>query len=74
MTDTFQIEIPLSKKKMFLTLFGAIVFVILGFCFLFYPPQIDNPFLGNSIIIFLSGLASIIFFWTYCNYNSKENF
>jgi hypothetical protein len=62
MTDSLQIEIPLSKKKMFLTLFGSIVFVTLGFWFLFYPPQIDNPFFGNSTIIFLSGLASIIFF------------
>jgi len=62
MTKDDQIEIPLSKQKMILTLLGAIVFVGLGIWLLINPPKISNPILGNPIIIFITGLASILFF------------
>ena len=62
MNQTEQIEIPLSKKKMLMTLFGAIVFVVLGLWFLVNPPKINNPILGNPTLIFIVGLVSILFF------------
>jgi len=62
MTQDEQIEIPLSKQKMLLTLLGSIVFVGLGIWFLINPPRISNPILGNPTLIFILGLASILFF------------
>lgn len=62
MINKVQIEIPLSKKKMILTLIGAITFVILGFWFLLSPPKIDHPVLGNPTMIAVTGLASVLFF------------
>lgn len=62
MTQDDQIEIPLSKTKMFLTLIGALAFVGIGFWFLIYPPKVNVPFLGNPITIFITGLASVLFF------------
>lgn len=62
MTQDEQIEIPLSKQKMLLTLLGSIVFVGLGIWFLINPPRISNPILGNPALIFILGLASILFF------------
>ncbi len=62
MTQEGQIEIPLSKNKMTLTLLGSIAFVALGVWFLVNPPKIDNPILGNPTLIFIAGLASVIFF------------
>ena len=56
------IEIPLSKKKLVLTLVGAIGFVAIGCWFLIAPPQISNPVIGNPTTIFITGLASVIFF------------
>ena len=62
MNHTEQIEIPLSKKKMLLTLFGAIVFVGLGIWFLINSHKISNPIFGNPTLIFIVGVASILFF------------
>src|SRR6185503_6682164 len=52
----------LSKKKMILALLGAILFIVIGFWFLINPPRINNPFFGNPTVLFIIGLASIIFF------------
>ena len=62
MTQNEQIEIPLSKTKMLLTFFGAIVFVGLGLRFLINPPKISNSIFGNPTLIFIVGLSSILFF------------
>lgn len=62
MTKEEQIEIPLSKKKMLLTLSGAIVFVGLGVWFLINPPETNHSLFGNPTLIFVAGLASILFF------------
>ncbi|MDO5615679.1 MAG: STM3941 family protein, partial [Cruoricaptor ignavus] len=51
-----QIEIPLSKKKLILTLMGSIVFVILGFWFLLNPPK------GNTTFAFIMGIFAVLFF------------
>jgi hypothetical protein len=61
-TQNEQIEIPLSKNKMFLTLLGAIAFVGLGLWFLINPPKSNLWLLGNPTLIFIIGLASILFF------------
>ena len=57
-----QIEIPLSKNKMFLTLLGSTTFVVLGLWFLIDPPKSNHWLLGNPTLIFIIGLASILFF------------
>lgn len=62
MTQEEQIEIPLSKKKMTLTLLCSIIFVGIGLWFLINPPQINNPVFGNPTVIFIAGLASVVFF------------
>lgn len=63
MTNTArQIEIPLSKKKLLLMLIGSIGFVALGLWFIINPPTISNPVFGNPTVIFVTGIASILFF------------
>ena len=61
-TQHDQIIIPLSKKKMFLTLLGSIVFVGVGLWFLTSPPETIHWLYGNSNFIFGLGLISAIFF------------
>lgn len=62
MTPNDQIEIPLSKKKNALMLLGSIVFVGIGAWLILNPPDINNPYLKNPTLIFISGIASILFF------------
>ena len=62
MTKEVQIEIPLSKTKMILTFFGSLVFVGLGIWFLTNPPKSNHWLFGNPTIVFIIGLASVIFF------------
>ena len=63
MTNTTeQIEIPLSKKKLILMLIGSIGFVTAGLWFVINPPTISNPFFGNPTVIFVTGIASVLFF------------
>lgn len=62
MTQSEQIEIPLSKTKILMTLLGSITFVGLGLWFLINPPKISNPIFGNPTYILIVGLASILFF------------
>lgn len=57
-----QIEIPLSKKKLFLILFGAIGFVFIGLWFLINPPISSNQIFGLSSIYSIVGLISVLFF------------
>ena len=62
MTQTEQIEIPLSKKKILLLLFGAIAFVGFGVLFLTNPSMFINGVFRSPTIIFIAGLASVLFF------------
>lgn len=57
-----QIEIPLSKKKLFLILFGAIVLVLIGLWFLINPPISSNQNFGLSSIYSIVGFISVLFF------------
>ena len=63
MTNTTgQIEIPLSKKKLILMLIGSVGFIAAGLWFVIHPPIISNPFFGNPTVIFVTGIAAILFF------------
>src|SRR3989344_2889943 len=57
-----QIKIPLSKKKLILMLIGSMGFVVAGFWFVIKPPTNNNLFLGNPIVILLTGIVSILIF------------
>ncbi|PJE46011.1 MAG: hypothetical protein CUR34_11485 [Sediminibacterium sp.] len=62
MTKEEEIEIPLSKTKMILTFLGSIMFVGLGLWFLINPPKSNHWLFGNPTVIFITGIASVIFF------------
>lgn len=57
-----QIEIPLSKQKLYLMLFGSILFVGIGTWLAVNPPKSNHPIFGNSMIILISGIVAIVFF------------
>lgn len=57
-----KIEIPLSKIKILFIFFGAIAFVILGVLFLINPSMFISEVARNPTIIFIIGLASVLFF------------
>ncbi|MGZ5255260.1 MAG: STM3941 family protein [Flavitalea sp.] len=56
------IEIPLNKTKLIMMLVASIVFVAIGFWFVFSPPVINNSFWGNPTRLMIIGYASILFF------------
>lgn len=62
MKEKEQIEIPLSKTKMMLTFFGSLLFVGLGLWFLINPPKSTHWLFGNPAVIFIAGIASVLFF------------
>ena len=62
MKEENQIEIPLSKNKMFMMLFGSIIFVMIGFFLITNPPKINNAIFGNPTVILISGIDAILFF------------
>ena len=57
-----QIEISLSKKKLTLMVIGSLIFVGLGIVFVINPEKYTSPIMRNPNVIFISGLASILFF------------
>lgn len=57
-----RIEIPLSKAKLVLLLFGALAFIALGLWFIIAPPVIQNSIWGGPLKIAIAGYASVIFF------------
>lgn len=56
------IEIPLSKKKLTLMVIGSLIFVVLGILFVTSPEKYTSSIMRSPTIIFISGLASILFF------------
>jgi len=63
MTQKEQIEIQLSKKKIRLSLFLSIMIVVSGILALINPSYFVSGILfGNQIVIFISGLAYVLFF------------
>lgn len=61
-TSGHRIEIPVSKKKIFVMLLGTLAFVAIGLWFVISPPIISNIFWGNPTKILIAGYAAIIFF------------
>jgi hypothetical protein len=62
MTQTGQIEIPLSKKKMTWGLIISIIFIGAGIWMIFSPPEKNHLLFGNSTFLFVAGLTSVLFF------------
>jgi uncharacterized membrane protein YobD (UPF0266 family) len=61
-TSGQQIEIPISKKKLILMIIGSLIFVGLGVLFVMNPEKYTSPIMRNPTVIFIAGLASILFF------------
>ena len=57
-----EIIIPISKHKISLLTIGALVFVGLGILFVTNPEKYTSPIMRNPTVIFISGVASILFF------------
>lgn len=61
-------RIELSKKKLILALIASIIFVTVGIIFVINPTKFTSFLFRSPTLIFLAGLASIIFFgglWLY---------
>ena len=56
-----KIEIPLSKKKMFLALFGALIFLVLGINFIVNPEKYISYAFKSPEFIRISGISAFIF-------------
>lgn len=61
-TSGQRIEIPLSRKRIFLMLLGSLMFVAIGLWFVITPPTISNSYWGNPEKLAIVGCASIVFF------------
>ncbi len=57
-----KIEIQHSKSKLLLLFIGAVAFAGIGFWFIIVRPKIDLPILGDPSMVFITGLACIVFF------------
>ena len=56
------IEIPLSKKKLFWILLGAIAFMGAGLLFIFNPEPFTRRLLGSTILVQLLGTVCLLLF------------
>lgn len=57
-----RIEIPFSKRKLTLLVIGSLIFVVLGILFVVNPEKYTSFIMRSPTVIFISGLASILFF------------
>ena len=55
-------EIALSKRKIVLMLIGSVLFVFIGLWFIIKPPEMENSFFGNKILVLITGVAAVLFF------------
>lgn len=62
MSDLETIEIPKSKLKIIIALFGCLMFVTIGVRFALFPEKFASIIFGSSTMIFLVGCLSIVFF------------
>jgi hypothetical protein len=63
MTELKQdIVIPISKQKLILLTIGALIFVGLGILFVTNPEKYTSPIMRDPTFIFISGVASFLFF------------
>jgi len=61
-TEKYEILIPISKQKIILLAIGALIFVGLGILFVTNPEKYTSRIMRIPSIIFISGVASILFF------------
>lgn len=57
-----QIEIQLSKSKLSILLIMSVIFVLSGLWLIINPKEISNVIIGNSTVILIVGIASVLFF------------
>jgi len=62
MKETERIEIQLSKTKLTLLFLGSIMFVATGAWYVINPPKVNISIFSNPTLVFIVGLASILFF------------
>jgi hypothetical protein len=56
------IEIPISKLKIIIMLFGCMLFIVFGISFIISPEKYSSFLVGSNMIIFLIGCLGIVFF------------
>ncbi|WP_303850186.1 STM3941 family protein [Apibacter mensalis] len=69
-----KIEIFISKKKVIIQFFIALLFIFLGILFIFYPKEFVSPVFKSVFLIRLSGILSVLFFGAVILIISKELF
>lgn len=69
-----KIEIPLSKSKMLLLLFGAIGFVVMGTFFILNTDKFVSSIIRNPEIIKIVGFLSVLFFGAAGVYGIRKMF
>lgn len=57
-----KIEIPLSRTKILLLLFGGFVFVIIGTLLIINPNEFVSPVMRSPEFIRIGGIAGVLFF------------
>lgn len=62
MTTNNQIEIPLSKKKIYLMLLGSLLFVGIGIWMIISRHQYADSFPTSNTVMLVVGIISILFF------------
>ncbi len=62
MDDLETIEIPISKLKVTIMLFGCLLFVIAGVSFVISPEKYTSIIVRSNKMIFLAGCLGIVFF------------
>lgn len=62
MSNSYKIEIEISKNKLVRMVLGSIIFVILGIWYMTQTPSINFPIFNNKTIVFIIGLIGVIFF------------
>lgn len=62
MIEQLHIEVPLSKRKLILTLLGSLLFVAIGLWIVIARPSSDHFFFGNPGLVLGAGVVGILFF------------
>jgi hypothetical protein len=62
MHDLKTIEIPISKLKIIIMLFGCLLFIIAGVSFVISPEKYSSFLFRSSTVIFIAGCLGILFF------------
>lgn len=74
MSDISRVEIQISKSKLAFLFLGSIGFVVAGLFFVISPKTFLTTFIRSTSIIFVAGLASVLFFSFTGFYISKKLF